>query len=300
MGIPAPPSTAAGRSRTARCPTSSRSAASGCCCFASHQRGAQYYLGAWEDERFVPERHGRLNFGEFSLTSGNAMAPLSLLDGRGRRICFSWISEGRTEEIQRASGWSGIMSLPLVFSLAADGSLRIDPVEELETLRRGHLHATEIGIPPDSPVSLDGMQGNCCELALRLDPGDSEACGIALCRSPGGEEETLVVWDRGSGTLAIDPAASSVDPGAVGRGLQRAPFRLEEGEVLELRLFVDRSVVELFANRRLVLSKRIYPARYDSTGLRLFARGGRAEARSLDSWRMAPGMAGSVVELAWN
>ena len=23
--------------------------------FASHKRGAQYYLGAWENERFVPE-----------------------------------------------------------------------------------------------------------------------------------------------------------------------------------------------------------------------------------------------------
>ena len=256
--------------------------------FASHKRGAQYYLGAWENERFVPERHGRLNFGEFSLTSGNAMAPNSLIDGRGRRICFSWISEGRTEEFQRASGWSGIMSLPQVFSLAADGSLRIDPVEELETLRRGHVRAADIEVSPDSPVSLEGIQGNCCELALRLDPGDSEACGIALRCSPGGEEETLVVLDRGSGTLAIDPGASSIDPGAVGRDVQRAPFRLEKGEILELRLFVDRSVVELFANRRLALSKRIYPGRYDSNGFRLFARGGRAQARSLDFWRMAP------------
>ena len=55
-----------------------------------------------------------------------------------------------------------------------------------------------------------------------------------------------------------------------------------------LRLFVYRSDVELVANRRRALSKRIYPGRSDSTGFRLFARGGRAQARAPDFWRMAP------------
>ncbi len=36
---------------------------------------------------------------------------------------------------------------------------------------------------------------------------------------------------------------------------------------MELRIFVDRSVVQVFANSRHYLSKRIYPARPDSRGL---------------------------------
>ena len=62
--------------------------------FPSHERGAQYYIGTYTDLKFHPERHGRLNFGEFTLSSGNVMAPWTLLDDQSRRICMAWISEG--------------------------------------------------------------------------------------------------------------------------------------------------------------------------------------------------------------
>ena len=104
--------------------------------FASHERGAQYYIGTYTDLKFNPEHHGRLNFGEFTLSSGNVMAPWTLLDDQSRRICMAWISEGRSEEVQRELGWSGIMSLPMEFSLFDDHSLRIETVEELTSLRR--------------------------------------------------------------------------------------------------------------------------------------------------------------------
>ena len=71
------------------------------------------------------------------------------------------------------------------------------------------------------------------------------------------------------------------------REAESGPFLLAEGEPLELRIFLDRSVVEVFANRRLCLTKRIYPSRSDSLGVALFARGGRAKMRSMDAWHMS-------------
>ena len=58
--------------------------------------------------------------------------------------------------------------------------------------------------------------------------------------------------------------------------VQAAPFRLAAGEVLELRVFIDRSVIEVFANGRQSLTQRVYPTRADSIGVRLFAAGGAA------------------------
>ncbi|MBI2939123.1 MAG: GH32 C-terminal domain-containing protein, partial [Chloroflexi bacterium] len=62
---------------------------------------------------------------------------------------------------------------------------------------------------------------------------------------------------------------------------------LSDGQPLELRVFVDRSVVEVFADNRHYLAKRIYPARRDSLGVQVFALGGSATLRSLDAWQMA-------------
>ena len=70
--------------------------------------------------------------------------------------------------------------------------------------------------------------------------------------------------------------------------MQAAPFPLAEGEVLDLRVFIDPSVIEVFANGRQSLTQRVYPTRADSTEVRLFASGGAALATVVEAWEMEP------------
>ena len=70
---------------------------------------------------------------------------------------------------------------------------------------------------------------------------------------------------------------------------QVAPFELGDGERLRLRVFVDRSVVEVYANGRQCVTQRVYPTREDSVGVRVFAEGGKATARGIKGWGMARG-----------
>ena len=73
-----------------------------------------------------------------------------------------------------------------------------------------------------------------------------------------------------------------------GEDAQEAPFVLPAGEPLELRIFLDRSVLEVFANRRQCVTHRTYPARGDSLGIRLFTRGAQVKVQSVDIWDMEP------------
>ena len=57
---------------------------------------------------------------------------------------------------------------------------------------------------------------------------------------------------------------------------------------LKLRVFVDKSVVEVYANDRQAICRRVYPARDDSLGVVLFANGGEAKICSLKAWEMMP------------
>jgi beta-fructofuranosidase len=63
---------------------------------------------------------------------------------------------------------------------------------------------------------------------------------------------------------------------------------LAAGEPLLLHIFLDRSVIEVFANYRLCMSSRIYPSRTDSLGIRCFVLGGSARIKALDIWEMGP------------
>ena len=69
---------------------------------------------------------------------------------------------------------------------------------------------------------------------------------------------------------------------------QQAPLELRDGETLKLRIFLDRSLLEVFANGRQCITQRIYPTRPDSLGVGLFSRGGSVRVRSLQAWDLAP------------
>jgi len=56
---------------------------------------------------------------------------------------------------------------------------------------------------------------------------------------------------------------------------------------LDLHVFVDGSVVEVFANERHCLTSRVYPAREDAQGISLSAADGRAKVMDLDCWELS-------------
>ncbi len=70
--------------------------------------------------------------------------------------------------------------------------------------------------------------------------------------------------------------------------VERAPFALQAGEPLKLRVFVDKSVVEVFANDRQAIGRRVYPVRDDSLGVSVFASGGSARFKDVKAWEMMP------------
>ena len=56
---------------------------------------------------------------------------------------------------------------------------------------------------------------------------------------------------------------------------------------MKLRVFVDRSIVEVFVNDRQCAAVRVYPRQKNSTGVSLRAIGGNAKLISLDAWQMS-------------
>ena len=68
-------------------------------------------------------------------------------------------------------------------------------------------------------------------------------------------------------------------------GKVNAPFALKEGEDLCLRVFIDKNLVEVFANDRqaAVAAQKYEPERL---GISLFSKGGDAAVKEVRSWRM--------------
>ena len=198
---------------------------------------------------------------------------------------FGWVQEGRSAEAQVACGWSGVMSLPRVLTLGPDGHVGMQPAPELAALRAEHTHTTAIDVPAGQLVAVSDVSGDTLELVVELIPAREGRCGILVRRSPDGAEQTLITYDAALHQLIVDRTHASLDV-ATDRNLHVAPLALGLDEPLRLHIFLDRSVLEVFANARISITSRIYPTRADSVGVALLAEHGEARLNTLDAWQM--------------
>jgi beta-fructofuranosidase len=212
-------------------------------------------------------------------------APESLLDNKGRRIMWAWVYDWRPAAMQEASGWSGEMSLPRVLWLGKDGDLKMKVPEELEQLRANPRSWKGRSVPADTETKIDGLQGNSLELAVDLEPAKGGQSGVKVYVSPDGSEQTLIYYDDVKKQLVVDARRSS---SAIPGGIEAAPFELKKGEQLNLRIFIDKSMVEVFANDRQAVIRRAYPENPQSTGVSLFSQGKEAKLIRLKAWDMMP------------
>ena len=231
----------------------------------STERVVRYWLGGYTDRQLHPETTGGIDYGSY-------YAARTMTNTGDRRILWGWLTEGRTAEAQRAAGWSGVMSLPRELKLFGS-QVQMRPAAEVATLRGKRLGGD--------------AEGDCLEIQAEIDPGDAPRAGLTVRIAPDRSEQTPVYYDRDLKTISVDRSQSSSDASA-DRGVQSGPFLLGRGETLRLHIFLDASVMEIFANDRFCLSARIYPAGKRSTGIALYASGGTARMVSFEAWEMRP------------
>jgi beta-fructofuranosidase len=269
----------------------------------SHKVGGRLYVGRFDRkaEKFYPEQHIRMNW-----PGGTYFAPDSLLDAKGRRIFWAWVTDPRLLATRQATG-SGVQSLPRVLALDRQGRVVITPAKELQALRRNARTHGEIALKAGTEVVLDDIAGDSLELAIEIEPLASTQVGLKIRCSPDGREETGIWYDAVAKTLRIDISKSSLRTDLAychgpldAYGIKTpadhknpkptvdAPLELQAGEILRLRVFLDKSMLEVFANDRQCVTQQIFPALKGSLLVKICAKGGTAKLRSAMAWDMAP------------
>ena len=190
-----------------------------------------------------------------------------LFDENNRCILFGWISGFKS-----GRGWNGCMSLPRILTLQEDGKLLQTPAPELKKLRGTHHQVKNIKVGNGS-VYLDDFEGKTVEIMASLKPAGATAFGLRLRCGENGEGGVVLKYAEG----VLDVAGTKV------------PVDLSEAsKTLDLHIFLDRSVMEVFINGgRSCVTSVIYPGEEDR-GLSLFSEHGKVNLKSLDMWEINP------------
>ncbi len=253
----------------------------------SHARGPKYLVGKYdkENERFIAGFGGRFN--QFRTSSLNA--PALVPDGKNGAYLFCVIPGGN-------------MSLPYHLTPGEKkGEIGIAPAEGLASLRGNHTRKEHISLPKNQETIIEGVKGDCLEIVARFAPTKVSVLEMKVLRSPDAEEYAkitfyrnrgaMVDWSNPMSVLSVDTERLSLHaPEGTDVQFAAAPdnqeFRIEHDEGLELHVFLDKSLIDVFANDRAAICKRVYPSREDSLGISFTAIGGESELLSLDVWEM--------------
>ena len=262
--------------------------------FFSHMSGGQYLLGDYDKARdkFVVTAGAKNNFG--AAAPAGVHAPSATPDGKGGLICI-W----NMNPAKPTKGWNQIMTLPRHLTLASKDALAIEPAGDIESLRGTHQAVGGMTLPANQEIALQNIKGNAMEIVAEIDPKSAPMVEMNVLQSPQKEEFTRIAFFRERGfrdpdlsrdgrdsLITIDSSYSSMLPDVLSRAPETAPVFIAPDEPLKLRVFIDKSVVEVFVNGKQCVAMRVYPGREDSVGVSLRSQGQESELRSLDAWQM--------------
>ncbi len=190
-------------------------------------------------------------------------ASSTFADAAGRVLLLAWVGAFR------AHGWNCCMSLPRELSLDAEGRLVQTPIQELAALRSHHAVLRPHTLS-NVPLRMESLRGDTFEILADVELETAQSIQLSL-RDESGQAGIVIRYDGQS----LD-ANGTVLPQILSSTPQR----------IQLHLFYDKSVVELFVNGgRQTVTRVAYPPSHD-LHVEIVASGGEARIEHFEGWRM--------------
>lgn len=241
-----------------------------------------YWIGSFVNEQFTPDN----TVPKLLEPGDNLLGVTTTRDPEGNLMAIGIIPDILPDVEQRKKGWANLMSLPRLWSLSADGkTLQQKPIPALTKLRGTQLHFDNIPVAAGKNSFLPNASGRHLEIHAVINPGTASRVGLILAKSTDNSERTRIYWEVPLNILQIERSSSSINLSAP-KGNISTLFPQDSSQMLDLQIFLDGSVLEVFINQKQALSTRIYPEKPESIGLDLFTQGGTAIFKTLDIWTM--------------
>ncbi len=195
-----------------------------------------FLIGSYEKREFRFKREN-IQSVDYGL---DFYAPQTMLTADGRRVMIGWMQSWDNPIYPDGQPWSGMMTIPRELSLR-NGRVCQRPVRELDAYRKNKVSYQDVCM--EKEISLDGIEGRCMDLELRLKGG---SCGKDRIRlASDGRLYSEIVYDREEQVLTFDRTHSGLKKDTISTRSMKAE---SINGVLDLRILLDRYSVEIFVN----------------------------------------------------
>ena len=249
--------------------------------------GTQYFVGDFDGKTFKADTDAAGNVSTKWLDYGkDHYATVTWSDAPdGRCVALGWMSNWQYAADVPTMQFRSANTLPREMGLfrAPDGEVYASsaPSPELEALR-GKLAAkvkkTTVGRKARS-FALPSENGGICEILMDIEASKAKTVNIVFSNSQG--EKVVMQYDPAVATLSFDRTQSGITDFSEGFPAVTVTPTHEASGRIALRIFVDRSSMEVFGNDgEFVMTNLVFP-RTPYTALSVSAEGGNAKVENL-------------------
>lgn len=210
-----------------------------------------------------------------------------------RRLMVGWMNDWAYAQDVPTAPWRSAMAAPREVTLTrVDGRVELEQhvVDGVDRLGTPAAASRFANLPvADATVPLD-VDEDAYRLDLTLDPGDAGRAGVVVragdgfeVGTPGDAEGTVVAYDAARQRVEVDRTRSGdvgFHPAFPGTSSAPLPDATVADGLVRLRVYVDRSSVEVLTDDGLrTVTSQVFPSA-TSTGVSVFAEDGRARVVS--------------------
>lgn len=210
----------------------------------------------------------------------------------GRRVAIGWMSNWQYAADVPTMQFRSANTLPRDMGLfrAPDGEVYASsaPSPELEALRGPlavKVKKATVGRKSRS-FALPSENGGICEIMLDVDASKASMVNLVLSNNQG--EKVMMQYDPSAATLSFDRTESGITDFSEGFPTVTVTPTHETSGRIALRIFVDRSSMEVFGNNgEFVMTNLVFP-RTPYTSLSVSSDGGNAKIENLRIYSLSP------------
>lgn len=249
--------------------------------------GTQYFVGDFDGKTFRADTDAAGNVATKWLDYGkDHYATVTWSDAPdGRRVALGWMSNWQYAADVPTMQFRSANTLPREMGLfrAPDGEVYASsaPSPELDALRGTlvvKMKKASVGKKARS-FALPSENGGICEILMDIEASKAKTVNIGLSNSQG--EKVVMQYDPAAATLSFDRTQSGITDFSEGFPAVTVTPTHEASGRIALRIFVDRSSMEVFGNNgEFVMTNLVFP-RTPYITLSVSAEGGNAKIENL-------------------
>jgi sucrose-6-phosphate hydrolase SacC (GH32 family) len=244
---------------------------------------ALYWVGEFKNDRFIPDFQKPK---PLEVVNG-LLSPSVAKDAQGRTTAIAIIPDEISARGNYNLGWAHLYSIPRIWKLS-NGQLHQYPHPNLKKLRDGYQQFQDLKLGGNSPDNLPRIEKRQVEIKARIIRKDAEKVGLFVGKSPNGKEYTEIAYDFNQQRFQVDRTHSSLNTN-MHDDVKKGTYPLQgKTDTLDLHVFIDGSVVEVFLGDGAAFTTRMFPEQESSRLTEIFARGGEATIDHLEVWHLKP------------